>query len=168
VPHGSGEAIELDDCKHVEAFRRRASAGSRSRARRRRVPRGLRTGRPAPLFAPPGAKEVVRGAPNGGGPQFFVRHAADRAQADRVWDDTRAFLESHSCRTCLDQVGERDRYGQETILVLLEAVGHPGLFYCCTENRGVIRDGPILTGDVVSIVDFDADPKDVAETEAKK
>ncbi|HME68916.1 MAG TPA: hypothetical protein VKM54_03510 [Myxococcota bacterium] len=117
-------------------------------------------------------------------PQFFVPHAEDRAQADRVWDDTRAFLESHSCRTTgrriysiayehdgrrwLDQVGERDRYGLETILVLLEAVGHPGLFYCCTENRGVIRDGPILTGDVVSIVDFDADPKDVAETEAKK
>ena len=88
-------------------------------------------------------------------PIFFVPHAEDAAQAERVWEATVEFMRQlghdvfprriYSIRyhqdgkDCFDCVGGKDRYGTEEILVLLET---PSVFLCCTANRGVVRGEP--------------------------
>ena len=92
-------------------------------------------------------------------PKFFVPYAKDEAQAEQVWDATKEFMEkqgnivtdrriysiayTYHGEECFDKVGDKDRYGMEEILVLLET---DRVYLCCTQNRGVVRGEPILTG----------------------
>jgi|GEM_PF-442149 len=115
-------------------------------------------------------------------PRFFVPGARDREQAERVWQSTREFMRRQGFRTsdrriysiqyvhngedCFDKVGEKDRYGTETILVMLET---DSVYLCCTANRGVRRGEPILTGkgDDTFVTDFDPDDGQDADTLVK-
>lgn len=104
--------------------------------------------------------------------KFFVPAADSPEQAERVWQATRDFMIQqgfdttgrriysmkywHNGKECFDRVGEPDRYGHETILVMLET---PSVYLCCTANRGVLRGDPILTGkgDGTYVTDFEKD-----------
>ena len=63
---------------------------------------------------------------------------------------------THNGEDCLDKVAEKDRYGAETILVMLET---DSVYLCCTAKRGIFRDEPILMGkgDDTFVTDFDPD-----------
>lgn len=92
-------------------------------------------------------------------PSFFVPHAKDHAQAERVWTATREFMQQqgfsptsrrifaiaheHKGKPRTTSVGELDPYEMEEVLVLLET---ESVYLCCTANRGVLRGGPILIG----------------------
>ncbi|MBZ5545570.1 MAG: hypothetical protein LAO07_18150 [Acidobacteriia bacterium] len=91
--------------------------------------------------------------------KFSVPNAQDRDEAERVWKSTRKFMEeqghvtsgrrirkikyTHNGKGCADEIGGTDRYGRETVLVILEA---ESVYLCCTANRGVLRGEPILVG----------------------
>lgn len=103
---------------------------------------------------PPTPKPLPRPAP-----RFFVPHATDQAQAERVWQATVAFARGkgsrvledriyaasyiHDGKACLDVVGAPDRYGQEEILVILRTELN-GPLLICTAHRGVVGGDPIL------------------------
>src|SRR5262245_40343668 len=92
-------------------------------------------------------------------PTFFVPFANETEQAERVWQDTKRFMEeqghqvldrriyqltySHDGTRYHDAIGEVNRAIGERVLVILDA---GNLFLVCTPNRGVIRGGPILVG----------------------
>ena len=92
-------------------------------------------------------------------PRFFVPHAEDDAQAERVWESTRQFMleqgytvldrriysvtYTHNGKRCHDVVGQRSAAVPEDTLVILDA---GSVFLCCTANRGVLRGGPIMAG----------------------
>jgi hypothetical protein len=47
----------------------------------------------------------------------------------------------------VETVGKLSRYFQETVLVILEPTGYPGMsFLLCSANRGVARGEPALVG----------------------
>lgn len=92
--------------------------------------------------------------------QFFVPHAEDAAQAERVWQSTKAFMESeggytvndrrlyavsysHNGKKYKDVVGEVNVLVGEEVLVILDA---ETLFLVCTANRGVLKGGPFMVG----------------------
>lgn len=99
--------------------------------------------------------------------KFFVPHANDSEQAERVWESVYEFMKtqgyqplkkrvyeisySHKGKPCRDTVGGKDRYGHEDVIILLEC---SNLFLCCTPSRGVIRGEPILIGKGVSEPDW--------------
>ena len=105
-------------------------------------------------------------------PKFFVPTAQDGENAERIWQSTREFMHqqgfqttdrriysmryTHNGKDCFDKVGETDRYGIETILVMLETTS---VYLCCTANRGVYRGEPILTGKGhdTFVMDFELD-----------
>ena len=93
-------------------------------------------------------------------PQFSVPHAADADEAERVWQDTKAFMEneggytvndrriytvsySHNGKKYKDVVGEINALVGEKVLVILDV---QSLFLVCTKNRGVFRGEPFMVG----------------------
>ncbi len=93
-------------------------------------------------------------------PQFFVPHVADAAEAERIWQNTKAFMEnnegytvndrriyavsySHDGKNYKDVVGEINALVGEEVLVILDA---QALFLVCTKNRGLLRGGPFMVG----------------------
>lgn len=72
---------------------------------------------------------------------------------------------THNGEDCFDKVGEKDRYGAETILVMLET---DSVYLCCTANRGVRRGEPILTGkgEDTFVTNFDPDEGQDADVPA--
>ncbi len=104
--------------------------------------------------------------------KFFVPAANSSEQAENIWQATFDFMVSqgfspterriysmkywHNGKECFDKVGEKDRYGHEIILIMLET---PSVYLCCTANRGVLRGEPILTGKSSDtyVTDFEKD-----------
>ncbi|HEU4561311.1 MAG TPA: hypothetical protein VFS20_25890 [Longimicrobium sp.] len=114
-----------------------------------------------------GTQSAPRPIPNRA-PPFFVPYATDRAQAEGVWQATVTFMKSqgfdvnederiyclayeHNGKQCVDVVGEKDRYNQEEVLVILRT--RPwGPTLVCTANRGVARGEPIFApGDAFAL-----------------
>jgi hypothetical protein len=102
-------------------------------------------------------------------PAFFVPYAKTPEAAERLWQAARRWLADNGCPTTarriysvsythnstasVDVIGEKDRYGMQTILLLYEST-LPRLCYCCIYERGAFSGLPILSGDVRSICDF--------------
>jgi hypothetical protein len=101
--------------------------------------------------------------------KFFVPAVEDRAQAEGVWEATRAFAHDqlawdvsdrrifqinyqHNGRPYVAEVGLPDARTGETLLVILES----NAYLVCTENRGVVRGEPIIVGreQVRTVEDF--------------
>ena len=120
-------------------------------------------------------------------PAFFVPHASDAAQAERVYESIRAFnlLQApqwtvtdrriyqldytHNGRDYMSRVGTIETGMSEPVLAILEAThGAERLFYVCTPNRGVVRGGPILVGDAElgAVTDFAKDARAVTDESA--
>jgi hypothetical protein len=102
--------------------------------------------------------------------EFFVPAAETPEEAEKVWQATRTFAKEnlgwdigqrrifrvtwiHEGKAIDCKVGEREPYGGETVVAILES----NAFLVCTANRGVLRGEPILVGrqEVSSIIDFD-------------
>lgn len=100
-------------------------------------------------------------------PEFFVPHASSPEQAEQVWQATKKFAEeqtgwevtdrrifkvefTHDGKDYVAEVGQPEPQSGETVLVILES----NAVLVCTENRGVARGSPMLTGPR-TIVDFD-------------
>lgn len=88
-------------------------------------------------------------------PAFFVPFAADDAQAQKVLEATKQFNSVpnaealfkisyiHNGQRLVATVGEPDPLMGEIVLIILYDEP-PGPYLVCTENRGVVRGGPIL------------------------
>lgn len=77
-----------------------------------------------------------------------------KGQGSDILEDQRVYCIAyrHDGNDCIDVVGDKDRYGGETVLVILRT-RPPGPTLVCTANRGVVRGGPILApGDAVTIL----------------
>jgi hypothetical protein len=92
-------------------------------------------------------------------PTFFVPHAEDRQEAERVREAARKFLldhgyhptdrriysvsYSHDGKKYRDVVGQPSGLVGEDVLVIFDA---GNVFLSCTANRGVLRGEPVLIG----------------------
>ena len=110
--------------------------------------------------------------------RFFVPGAKDQAEAESVWEATRAFAREqltwevsdrrifqinyqHDGKPYVAEVGVSDPQTGERVLVILES----DAYLVCTANRGVAGGQPILVGrhEVRTIEDFaptDVDGRD--------
>lgn len=104
---------------------------------------------------------------------FFVPHAEDSEQAERVWNSVRAFLQEqgrptegrrvqklsfrHNSRPYALEVGKRFADLGEEVLIILRAAGYDQ-YYVCAANHGVVRGEPYLVGidHNTAAVDFDS------------
>ncbi len=107
-------------------------------------------------------------------PKFFIPGAKDEAQAEGIYDAVRQFVDvpiedrrifsltyKHRGSIYRAEVGKHHAMNGELVVAILERAEYPhGLFFVCTENRGVLRGEPILVGKhaVTSIADFDNSP----------
>lgn len=104
---------------------------------------------------------------------FFVPATEDDAQAEQIWEATRAFAKEqlaweisdrrifqinyqHGSRPFVAEVGRPDPITGELVIVILES----NAYLVCTTNRGVLRGAPILVGkdDIRTVEDFCAEP----------
>ena len=94
--------------------------------------------------------------------KFFVPHSESDEEAESVRESVRDFLASQGAPTYEDRihrikfrhngkaydlsVGQTHPDLREEVLFIFRAK-HPGLYYACSANRGVLRGEPYLIGD---------------------
>jgi hypothetical protein len=104
--------------------------------------------------------------------KFFLPAASDPESAEANYLVIRKFVEKHygplstaryhsitfrrRSEICSATVGEIERLARETVIAIFRQANGT-LFYICTPNRGIVRDGPLLEGDVLQSEEFKAD-----------
>ena len=102
--------------------------------------------------------------------KFFIPYAKDKKQAEEVlqgikkfaketigWDitDRRIFSlnYTHEGRKYHSEVGKTDDRVGEKVIAILES----NTYLVCTQNRGVVRGGPVLVGkmEATRVIDFE-------------
>lgn len=104
------------------------------------------------------------------GPRFFVPHADDEEQAERVYGAVREWIANlafppaddricsvtyrHNGKTHTATVGQRDDLAGEEVIAIFRPASASGAYMICTPTRGVARGGPVLAGDILALVRF--------------
>lgn len=107
--------------------------------------------------------------------KFFVPHADDEAQAERVFEavrkhasevafpatDNRIYSVTYvrEGKTHTATVGERDTLTGQEVIVILRPMSDQHPYMVCTATRGVVEGGPILIGAPKGIEFFDDWPE---------
>jgi hypothetical protein len=103
--------------------------------------------------------------------KFFLPAVSADAQAEANYQVIRQFVAKHygplsraryrsitfmrKGEACAATVGEIELLVGETVIAIFRRENGM-LYYICTTNRGVVRDGPLVEGDVYSAEEFDA------------